>query len=141
MNSKPLSLSFSMFDWTILLSHIFVFMEGTKRTGTVVAMIMVVRKSSPMPFATLPIIFAVAGTMTIWSAMSARDTWPIFSSREKLEKLVCHLISRDRLEGQGRNEFHGVLGHDHVDARPFLGQMSHQLRLFYRRRSRLICLQ
>ena len=71
-----------MFDWTILLSHIFVFMEGTKRTGTVVAMIMVVRKSSAMPFATFPMIFAVAGTMTIWSAMSARAIWPILPPRK-----------------------------------------------------------
>ena len=53
-----------------------------------------------------------------------------FSSGEKLEKLVGHLISRDRLEGQGRDEFHGVLRHDHVDARPLLGQLSHQLGRF-----------
>ena len=77
MNWYPFSFSFSMFPWTMLLSHIFVFMEGTKRTGTLVAITMVVRKSSAMPFATFPITLAVAGAITIWSAMSERAIWPI----------------------------------------------------------------
>ncbi|OPY01379.1 MAG: hypothetical protein A4E61_01641 [Syntrophorhabdus sp. PtaB.Bin184] len=77
MSSYPASFSFMRFAWTILLDHILVFIEGTKKTGTVVAMTMVVRKSSAIPLAILPMIFAVAGDITKRSAMSERAICPI----------------------------------------------------------------
>ncbi len=57
-------------------------MEGAKSTGTRVAMIMVERKSSAMPLATLPSRFAVAGATTVAWARSARATCPIWEPRK-----------------------------------------------------------
>ena len=68
--SYPASFNFRILACTIGLPHIFVFIEGTKNTGTVVAMTIVVKKSSAIPLATFPIMFAVAGTITSWSAIS-----------------------------------------------------------------------
>ena len=52
-------------------------MEGAKSTGTFMAITIVVRRSSAMPLAIFPRIFAVAGAITIRSAISARVTCPI----------------------------------------------------------------
>ena len=59
------------------LSHMTEFIAGAKRTGTRVAMIIVERKSSARPLATLPRMLAVAGATTVRCARSARETWPI----------------------------------------------------------------
>ena len=80
MNRNPFSCSFFTFDRTMGFSHIFVFIEGTSRTGTVVAMTIVVRKSSAMPPAIFPRILAVAGAMTTRSAMSESAMWPTLLS-------------------------------------------------------------
>ena len=50
----------------------FVFMDGTKRTFAFVAMMVVESISSAMPFATLPMMSAVAGATTKRSASLAR---------------------------------------------------------------------
>ncbi len=49
------------------------FIAGAKTTGLFVAIIVVDNISSAMPFATFPIIFAVAGTITNKSAFCASD--------------------------------------------------------------------
>ena len=54
-------------------SYIFVFIAGATRTFALVAMMVVESISSAMPFASFPIIFAVAGAITITSASLARD--------------------------------------------------------------------
>ena len=61
-----------MFSCTMGFSYILVFMEGTKITLAFVAITVVESMSSAMPFATLPMMSAVAGAMTKTSAMRAR---------------------------------------------------------------------
>ncbi len=55
------------------LLYILVFIAGAKITFALVAIIVVDNISSAMPFATLPIMFAVAGTTTSTSAFLAKD--------------------------------------------------------------------
>ena len=63
-----------------MLPYILEFIAGAKRTGALAAIITVVRRSSAMPDATFPMIFAVAGATTIRSAFSARSMCDIFDS-------------------------------------------------------------
>jgi hypothetical protein len=54
------------------LFHIFVFIAGAKITGLLNAHKSEVKRLSQMPFASLPIVFAVAGARTKISASSTR---------------------------------------------------------------------
>jgi len=58
----------------------FTFMAGQMRTGALVAMTVVVSRSSAIPPAILPITLAVAGASRTRSALSASDTCPISHS-------------------------------------------------------------
>ena len=69
-----------MFSWTIGLPYILSFMAGANTTGDFVAIIVVDSMSSAIPFATFPIMFAVAGTTSIRSAFFANEMWPISHS-------------------------------------------------------------
>ena len=80
-----MDLSRVMLAWTTGLAHMLVFMAGAKSTGTLVAMTMVVRKSSAMPLAILPMMLAVAGAITSRSARSASEMWPIFEEANKVK--------------------------------------------------------
>ena len=64
------------------------FIAGTSSTGALVAMIVVVSRSSAMPLATLPMKLAVAGATMQRSARSAREMWPISCSVIRLKSSV-----------------------------------------------------
>ena len=57
---------------TILFSYILLFIAGANTTGLLHAITTVESISSAMPFATLPMMFAVAGAVIIASAFSAK---------------------------------------------------------------------
>ena len=51
------------------------FMAGAIKTGGFAESKRVERKSSPTPWANFPMTFAVAGAMSIRSALSVREMW------------------------------------------------------------------
>ena len=73
INSYPYFFNFSILSWTIGFSYILVFIAGAKITFALVAIIVVDNISSDIPFATFPIIFAVAGATKKTSALFASD--------------------------------------------------------------------
>ena len=108
----------------------FVFIAGATSTGAFVARYSDVRKSSAMPLANLPMMFAVAGaTMQQVDARRERDVLDV-RIRAGLELARQHAVPRDRLERELADELPRRARHDRDDVVPQLLEAAHDLDRF-----------
>ena len=88
--SAPRPISRARFSWWAGFSYIAVFIAGHSSSGLRQAAIAtVVSMSSAMPFASLPITFAVAGAISTRSACLARAMWATSHARSFWKRSVA----------------------------------------------------
>ena len=90
--SYPCRFSFSRFSCTIELWYILWFIAGATSTLQVHAITVVVSISSAIPFAILPITFAVAGASNTRSACFANATCSTENSKLRSNVSIRHLL-------------------------------------------------